>query len=79
MIIIKKLCKRIKKELCKHSEEDFYSVDIINVADEDEKAKGEECNIVVSDTYSRKNFEPMLKSFFSNFNLEKKTENKEGK
>ena len=48
-------------------------------ADEDEKAKGEECNIVVSDTYSRKNFEPMLKSFFSNFNLEKKTENKEGK
>lgn len=69
----------IKKELCKHSEEDFYSVDINNVADEDEKAKGEECNIVVSDTYSRKNFEPMLKSFFSNFNLEKKTENKEGK
>ena len=56
----------IKDELVKKSEKEFYSVDIYNAVDEEEKSKGEICHIVVGNTYSRKVFEPILKSFFSN-------------
>ena len=69
--------EEIQKELVKHSEKDFYSVDIDNVVDENEKPNGEVCNIVLADTYSRKRFEPVLKSFFSNINLEKKEDKTE--
>ena len=49
---------------------DFYSAEIDKVVDEDEKPKGEVCKIIVADTYSRKSLEPILKSFFSNLNIE---------
>ena len=56
----------IKNELTKNSEKDFYSVDINSVVDDEKNPKGEVCHIVLADTYSRKSFEPILKSFFSN-------------
>ena len=56
----------IKSELTKNSDKDFYSVDINNIVDEEQNQKGEVCHIVLGDTYSRKSFEPVLKSFFSN-------------
>ena len=60
----------IRNELIKNSEKDFYSAEIDKVVDEDEKPKGEVCKIIVADTYSRKSLEPILKSFFSNLNIE---------
>ena len=56
----------IKSELTKNSDKDFYSVDINNIVDDEQNPKGEVCHIVLADTYSRKSFEPVLKSFFSN-------------
>lgn len=58
----------IENELVKNSDKEFYSVDINNIGDENEENKGEVCHIVVGDTYSRKSFEPVLKSFFSKLN-----------
>jgi inorganic pyrophosphatase/exopolyphosphatase len=69
----------IQKELVKHSEKEFYSVDIKNIVDENEKPNGEVCNIVLADTYSRKSFEPVLKSFFSNKLLENESNADEAK
>ena len=45
----------------------FYSVAINCVIGEMGKPNGEECHIVVSNFYSRKNFEPILRNIFSNF------------
>ena len=44
----------------------LYSVDINYVFSENRIPNGEECHIVASNIYSRKNFEPVLKNIFSN-------------
>ena len=59
----------IENILVNNSDKEFYSVDINNIVDEENKEhRGEVCHIVVGDTYSRKSFEPVLKSFFSKLN-----------
>ena len=69
----------IKNELIKKSEKDFFSVDIKNVTDEYEKPNGEVVYIVLSDTYSRKSFEPILKNFFNNLKSDNEIECDENK
>ena len=69
----------IKNELVKNSEKDFYSLDINNVIDEEERPNGEVCNIVLADTYSRKSFEPVLKSFFLNLKSDSKESGEQNK
>jgi hypothetical protein len=58
--------EQIRTELIKHTEKDFYSVDIHEIFDYDNNiAKGEMCHIVLDHIYSRKSFEPILKLIFS--------------
>ena len=59
--------EEIKYELIKNSEKDFYAVDINQIFDENNAPKGEICNLILSEIYSRKSLEPILKSFFSKF------------